>query len=206
MIKFENRSSMNRREFVTRAAAACSLFCCGGGSLFALLRNGQEAGSSAAKHKFLKDAGMSYNEIFQMAVGRLYLPTMKIVVDKFGMDDVQGAILDGMKQRIKEQVENLPSRELQDFAQFFKSPDPFSANTLTFKIVQDSDKVFEMRVSECLWAKTFREAKAADLGFKFICYADYVTAEAFNEKIKLIRDKTLMQGHDYCNHKYVVKS
>ena len=206
MTEFGVRSPMNRREFVTRTAAACSLFCCGGGSLFALLHHGQEAGASAAKHKFLKDAGMSYNEIFQMAIGRLYLPTIRVMVDKFGMDEVQMAIMDGMKQRVKQQVKNLPSRELPDFAQFFKSPDPFSANTLTFKIVQDSDKVFEMRVSECLWAKTFKEANAADLGFKLVCSADYVTAEAFNANIKLIRDKTLMQGHDCCNHKYVVKS
>jgi hypothetical protein len=76
---------------------------------------------------------------------------------------------------------------------------------LTFDIVQDSDKVFEMRVSECLWAKTFKEANAADIGFKLICSEDYVTAEAFNPNIKLIRDKTLMQGHDCCNHRYVVK-
>lgn len=206
MTEFRVPSPMKRREFVTRTAAACSLFCCGGGSLFALLRHGQEAGASVAKHKFLKDAGMSYDEIFQMAVGRLFLPTMRVVVDKFGMDEVQTAIMDGMKQRVKEQVKNLPSRELPDFAQFFKSPDPFSANTLTLKIVQDSDKVFEMRVSECLWAKTFREANAADLGFKLVCSGDYVTAEAFNANIKLIRDKTLMQGHDCCNHKYVVKS
>ena len=65
---------------------------------------------------------------------------------------------------------------------------------------------FPAETGECLWAKAFREANAADLGFKLVCSADYVTAEAFNPDIKLIRDKTLMQGHDCCNHKYVVKS
>jgi hypothetical protein len=199
-------SLMNRREFVTKTAAACSLICCGGASLTSLLRAGQEDSAPAEKHKFLKDAGMSYNQIFQMSIGRLYLPTVKAVAAEIGMDKLQKVLLEDMKKRVEKQVKNLPSRELQNFAQFFKSPDPFSANTLTFEIVQDSDKVFEMRVSECLWAKTFKEAKAADIGFKLICSGDYVTAEAFNPNIKLIRDKTLMEGHDCCNHRYVVKS
>jgi hypothetical protein len=203
MTEFGVRSPMNRREFVTKTAAACSLFCCGGGSLFALFRHGQEA---AKKHKFMLDAGMSYNEVFQMAIGRLYLPTIEAVATEIGMDKLQKVLLEDMKKRVADQVKNLPSRELKDFAGFFKSPDPFSANTLTLKIVQDTDQVFEMRVSECLWAKTFKDSNAADIGFKLICSADYVTAEAFNPKIKLIRDKTLMQGHDHCNHKYVVKS
>ena len=206
MTEFGVRSPMNRREFVTRTAAACSLFCCGGVSLSSLLRAGQEGSTSAKKHKFLKDAGMSYNEIFQMAIGRLYLPTVKAVAAEIGLDKLQKVLMEDIKKRVAEQVKNLPSHELPDFAQFFKNPNPFTANTWTMEIVQDSDKVLEMRVSECLWAKTFREANAAELGFKLVCSGDYVTAEAFNPKIKLIRDKTLMQGHDCCNHKYVVTS
>jgi len=196
---------MNRREFVTKTAATCSMICCGGIGLSSLLRAGQEGSTSAEKHKFLKDAGMSYNDIFQMAVGRLYLPTVKAVAAEIGMDKLQKVLMEDIKKRVADQVKNLPSRELPAFAQFFKNPNPFTANTWTMEIVQDSDEVFEMRFSECLWAKTFKEANAADIGFKLICSGDYVTAEAFNTKIKLIRDKTLMQGHDCCNHKYVVK-
>jgi len=60
---------------------------------------------------------------------------------------------------------------------------PAQANTRDMTIVRDSDEVFEMRVSECLWARTFIKANAGDLGFKLICYADYITAEAFNPNI-----------------------
>lgn len=197
---------MKRREFVTKTAATCSLICCGGVSLSSLLRAGQEGSTSAEKHKFLKDAGMSYNDIFQMSIGRLYLPTVRAVAAEIGIDKLQKVLLEDMKKRVADRVKNLPSRELKDFTQFFKNPNPFQANTLTMEIVQDSDKVFEMRFSECLWAKIFKEANAADIGFKLICCGDYVTAEAFNPKIRLIRDKTLMQGHDCCNHKYVVTS
>jgi hypothetical protein len=153
----------------------------------------------------MRDAGMSYNDVFQLAVGRIYLPTMRAVAAKFGLDELQKAVMDGTRKQVEALAKDLPSRDLPIFAGIFKNPDPFTANTWEMTIVQDSDKVFELRVSECLWAKTFRAAEAADLGFKLVCSADYVTAEAFNPNIKLVRDKTLMQGHDCCNHKYVVK-
>lgn len=197
------RKIMNRREFVTRATSACSMFCFGGGSLFALFRSGQEASTSPEKHKFLRDTGMSYDELFKFTVGRILIPTIGAVGAKVGIDVVQEAIFEGFKKRLAARAKNMPKRGLADFTQNFKSQDPYNVNTWTKKILQDTDNVFEMRVSECLWAKTFREADAADLGFKIVCSLDYVTAETFNPKIKLIRDKTLMQGHDCCNHKYI---
>jgi hypothetical protein len=205
MTKTGFRVLMSRRDFMRKTTATCSLVCCGGVSLSSLLRGGQEANPPTEKHKFLRDAGMSYHDIFQMAVVRLYLPTVKAVAADIGMDNLQRILMEDRKKRIADQVKDLPIRDLRAFSQFFKNPNPFAANSLTMEIVQDSDKVFEMRFSECLWAKTFKEADAADIGFKLICTGDYVTAEAFNPKIKLIRDKTLMQGHDCCNHKYVVQ-
>jgi hypothetical protein len=197
------RKIMNRREFVTQTTTACSIFCFGGGSLFALFRSGQEAGTSPEKHKFLRDAAMSYDELFKFTVGRMLIPTIGAVAAKVGIDVVQEAIFEGFKKRLAARVKNMPKRGLADFTQNFKSQDPYNVNTWTKEILQDTDNVFEMRVSGCLWAKTFREADAADLGFKIVCSLDYVTAETFNPKIKLIRDKTLMQGHDCCNHKYI---
>jgi hypothetical protein len=206
MTKAGIRSLMNRREFITKTAATCSLICSGGVGLSGLLFAGQESSPSAEKHKFLRDAGMSYNDIFKMSVGRLYIPTIRAVAAEMGMDKLQKLLLEDMKKQVADQVKNMPSRDFSAFTQFFKNMNPFTANTLTFEIVQDTEKVFEMRFSECLWAKTFKEANAADIGFKFICSGDYVTAETFNPNIQLIRDKTLMQGHDCCNHKYVLKS
>ncbi len=52
-------------------------------------------------------------------------------------------------------------------------------------------------------ASTFLVAKAGDIGWASVCFGDYAWAEGFNPKIKLVRDKTLMQGHDICNHRYI---
>jgi hypothetical protein len=77
------------------------------------------------------------------------------------------------------------------------------AYSLTFTIIEDTDKAIEQKITECLYAKTFRDADAADIGYAYCCYADFPAAQAYNPKLRLIRTKTLMQGHDCCNHRYV---
>jgi hypothetical protein len=64
----------------------------------------------------------------------------------------------------------------------------------------------EIKITECLWAKTFRAANAADIGYATICYSDFAGAVAFNPKMRLVRTKTLMQGHDCCNHRWVLEA
>jgi hypothetical protein len=78
-------------------------------------------------------------------------------------------------------------------------------NMLTKEVVKDTDTVFELRVTECIWADTFLRADAGHIGYAAVCWGDYAWAESFNEKIVMVRDKTLMQGHDCCNHRYLWK-
>lgn len=87
-----------------------------------------------------------------------------------------------------------------------KSPPPLFQHTLVYEIVEDSPQAFAFRISQCLWAKTFREEDAADIGYAAICHPDFAVARAFNPKLKLIRTKTLMRGHDCCNHRYVMEA
>ena len=74
---------------------------------------------------------------------------------------------------------------------------------MTHEVVVDTDKVFELKVTECLTSEIFLDADAGDIGYAYVCFGDYAWAEGFNPKIKMVRDKTLMQGHAYCNHRYM---
>ena len=58
-------------------------------------------------------------------------------------------------------------------------------------------------ITSCLTEIVFREADALDLGYACVCHADFGLPVGLNPKLKLIRTKTLMQGHDCCNHRYV---
>jgi hypothetical protein len=61
-------------------------------------------------------------------------------------------------------------------------------------------------VTRCLWAQTFREAGAADIGYATMCHPDFSSAPAFNPKIRMSRPKTLMQGNDHGNDRWVVET
>lgn len=93
--------------------------------------------------------------------------------------------------------------DMRTFAGPFRDENSSVGRTIVREIVEDKDNVFEMKITECLTEVIFREAGALDLGYACVCHADFGLPEGLNIDIKLVRDKTLMQGHAYCNHRYV---
>ncbi len=103
----------------------------------------------------------------------------------------------------QDQAKRSPNTTFQTYVNTFKGPN--YDTTLTMEIVEDTDTAFELKVSECIWADTFLRAEAAEIGFAAVCFGDYAWAQGFNPKIEMVRDKTLMQGHSICNHRYLWK-
>jgi len=50
------------------------------------------------------------------------------------------------------------------------------------EIVEDTETAFEIKVTECIWATTFRQAEAGDFGYAAICFGDYAWAEGLIQK------------------------
>ncbi len=57
-------------------------------------------------------------------------------------------------------------------------------------------------VTECLWATVLRDLDAEDLGMLMECNTDFSSAEVMHPKLRLEREKTLMQGDDCCDFVY----
>ncbi|NPE08804.1 MAG: L-2-amino-thiazoline-4-carboxylic acid hydrolase [Asgard group archaeon] len=91
-----------------------------------------------------------------------------------------------------------------DFKAFFKKQmnSNMMKNTATFTIIEDSEKKLEFKITECLWAKVFKDLDETEQGYRFYCKPDYAMAGIYHPKVKLTRTKTLMQGNVYCNHTY----
>jgi hypothetical protein len=79
----------------------------------------------------------------------------------------------------------------------------FWSNALTSQRIERTPKSYEIKITECLWARTFRDVNAADLGFAAICYGDEAMAAAFDPRLKLTRTKALMNGDDCCHFRWV---
>ena len=115
------------------------------------------------------------------------------------------AIDEPAREHMTEFAKKLGKNDLAAYTRDFREPSRFWQNVLTFQVVEDTPRAFEVKVTECLWAKTYRDVQAGDLGYILSCYADSSAARAFNPKMRLVRTKTLMQGNDCCNHRYVIE-
>ena len=161
---------------------------------------------SSDKHKFSEDAGMTFQEVYDFAFGR-FISLMQNLAKELGEDCftamLKRAASEAAVQSGRSRAENVPKNDLAGFTAWAKDPDRFWQHVRTHDAVKHTDTALEIRVTECLWAKTFREGDASDIGYATICYPEYDHCQAFNPQIKLIRTKTLMQGDDCCNHRWV---
>lgn len=206
----KSQTCTSRRKFISSTTSVACLFCLGAGSTLASTPEDSANATTEPKHRFLKDSHMTYEEVFKTAFADRLIPTMKVLAEDMGQDALdemlKKATSEAVGRSLAERVMNLPDNNLSTFARFFEKPNHMLENGLNYEIVENSQNVLELKVSECLWAKVFCDADAARIGYSYICFADYATAQAFNPKLVLRRSKTLMQGDNCCNHRYVMET
>lgn len=205
----EKRNSFeaSRRQFITKIVPACALTCLGSKSLMASVGRGKSSFLQETKHKFDDEYGRKLT--YRQVIGARYQDLIELVralEEEMGKEKAIDFLKKTTTKRLtnygKAQASRMPDNSFNTYVNQFREG---YESTLTKEIVEDTEKAFELKVTECIWADTFLRAKAGDIGYAWVCWGDYAWAEAFNPKIKMIRDKTLMQGHDYCNHRYVWK-
>jgi hypothetical protein len=209
MDNHESSFCSGRRSFLKSVLPGGALMCLGGGCLLGAFQAGEKAKPAAQKHKFLEDSKLSFTDVFIVA----YLAPLTIwrgLEGEIGREKLHEMMKRVIDQAAKQQKAQSPGKagknDLAAYTRNFREPGGFFQKVLTFQIIEDTPRAFEAKVTECLWAKTYRDFNAADLGYILSCYADFSSAEAFNPKMRLIRTKTLMQGDDCCNHRYVLEA
>ena len=75
----------------------------------------------------------------------------------------------------------------------------FSAS-LDLEVVEKSQNSATIYVSQCEWARYFRENHPT-VGYLLACSTDEVAYKAFNPNIKMTRTGTLMEGNEKCDFK-----
>jgi hypothetical protein len=157
------------------------------------------------KHKFFEDSHMTFKEVFEFAYTKL-VPVLQGLAKELGEDKFLEVLRKVSFEAAWKAGQDTARQLLSNDLAAFKAggePGHFGKHALTLEMVEDTPQAFEVRVTECLWAKTFRELGAAELGDALICHRDYGDCQGFNPKIRMSRSKTLMQGDDCCNHRFV---
>ena len=208
IIKASNFAA-SRRKFLKSILPTGTMFCLGCSNLFALSKVNEQSEVKAAKHKFMVDSGMSYKQVHELAFRRLLIPILQNLANSTGKDELIEMLMKANSEASVHRGENwakrVPENDLSTFTANFKKPSRFFEHTCTHQILEYTEKVVEVKYTECICATIFREANASDIGYAAICHGDFAIAQAFNPKIKLIRTKTLMQGNDCCNHRYILE-
>jgi hypothetical protein len=205
-----------RREFLRGLFASGALLYSGCGLLSASSRLQNNSQNKPAKHKFLEDSGLTMREAFRFAYRGTYIPMMQALAAQVGREKLVEMVKEATTTYWTQQTRSIAQRlPKKDFDAFFSWDilDPVLDNTEhrkhfwslanTTQTIEDTPKSYEMKVSECLWAQTFREANAGDIGFASICYGDEAIAAAFDQRLKLIRTKALMKGDDCCHFRWI---
>jgi len=209
----KKKTSLNlssRRQFLIKIIPLGSLICFGAQGLWAASQFQAKDGTSPAKHKFMEDSEMSFRALFKFTFQNYYIPCLERLAGEIGREKLiemlKRLTSEAIAGRQKESIKGLPKTDFETFLALSRSGmNRFVKHVLTWEDGERTERSVSTEFTECLWATTFREVNASDIGYAAICYPDYASASAFNPKIKLIRHKTLMEGHDCCDFQYVLE-
>jgi len=200
-------AGLSRRQFVTKVMPMCALTCVLGRSTLAFAQSTESAADEEAKHMFDLDSGrkLTNRQLMALRYGE-FIGLTKALEAVLGEERLIEFLKEDTTKKMlaygKRQAEHSPDNGFATYVEQFRGG---YDNLLAMEIVEDTDRVFELKVSECIWATTFLGAGAGNIGHAAVCFGDYAWARGFNPKIEMVRDKTLMQGHACCNHRYLWK-
>ena len=199
-------SYTNRRNFLTRIVPGCVLSCFAAQNLLGSREIGDRPHpqSNAGKFDLEMDQGITYKRWMERRHEK-YIAILKHLEKDIGKEKLLEMLKQASYAENVELGKRLSGRikSMNVFAGPFRNENSGVGRTIVREVVEDTENAFEMRITSCLTEIVFREADALDLGYACVCHADFGLPVGLNPKLKLIRTKTLMQGHDCCNHRYV---
>jgi hypothetical protein len=200
--------SLSRRDFLTKAVPGCAIGCLGFCGAMSLAAKVAAHLPDPEKHKFDKEFPfpLTVRQYMSRQVSGVIEP-LKAIQSEIGEERLLRILHDYSIRRSaiegEKYAKQYPRRDFPSYIARFR--DEQMKSIITCEIVEDSDTVFEIKVTECILVQPVLELDAGKIGNALFCDGDYGHVQGYNPKIKLIRDKTLTLGHDYCNHRYVLQ-
>ena len=202
-----NLTNIGRRDLLTKVMPVCAATFILSGKPFELLEIEKSESNQQNKSMFDKKMPkiLTYKELRHEQYKNL-IWLSNALINELGKEKALEVLKKEAENRnrivSRRTFGNSKDRSLKAYTRQFTDPVKWE-NLAKIEVVEDTDSVFEMKVHTCIFAEVFRERNAGEIGYAYFCWGDYAHAEEFNPKVKMERDKTLMQGHDCCNHRYI---
>lgn len=186
----------NRRNFLKTIIPVSGMLCIGCPTFLDACTFKQKKFSK----KILKKLSFTYEQYFGDKFD-YYIRFMK----KFSQYMDKEVVLSMIKKAVDENNQtikpNMEAKSIRGFANSILENETYKI-CLELETLELTNKVFEIKVTNCLWSKTFRDKNAADIGYATMCHGDFSSSAAYHPKLKLERTKTLMEGHNCCNFRF----
>lgn len=204
---------IGRREWLAGVVPACAAVC-----LIPCQMRGE--GGTVSGTPILQEAHpfeaelkrpMTYRELMERRWGGDYIPIMNSLAERIGraelLEMVRSATWEKNRLQGERMAQRSPDTSLRSLTMAFRKPNPkgIFSNSNVWEIVEDTESAFQIKLTKCLAAEVFLNHGAGDLGYASVCHADFGMPAGFNPAIELHRDRTLMEGDDHCNHRWVYR-
>ena len=80
-----------------------------------------------------------------------------------------------------------------------------AGDALKYEVLRKTPEALDLNVTECRYAKFYKEIGAPELGFLLTCSADFPMSAGFGDDVQFSRTQTIMQGASHCNFRYALK-
>jgi hypothetical protein len=159
-----------------------------------------------ARHKFDLPERLTHRQHFRLEYADHFIPLVLILEKELGRERVDQILETFIQEESKALAEAVVKakgkNDLSVFKEEFGPGNKGATELLTLDVVEDTDKAYAIKISECIWAQTWRDAGAAHFGDRAVCLGDILFARAVNPKIDMTLTGTLMQGKDHCLLRY----
>ena len=195
---------VNRRSFVTTmpmCAAGCLALKC---SLAAAQLPPKSNPQESPRHKFDQpmSRALTYRQVMSLEYAAHFIPFLRVLEKEIGHDRVVAVLRQFSIREAEEGAKaTVRARGKNDLTIFKEDYSPRTPQ-LTTEVLEDTDKVWAIKITECLWAKVWIDAGAADLGVAAVCAGDSPYAGFINPGIRMDLDGTIMEGRTYCILRY----
>ena len=132
---------------------------------------------------------------------RIAEPLVRAFIDEFGRDRTLALVNKVIRSLAKESgqqvAKQMGGNSIACFAEGLKN---WAADdAYETEVLELSDKKYFYNVKRCRYADMYKQLGMADLGVVLSCNRDFEMVAGFNPRMNLVRTKTIMEGHDYCD-------
>jgi len=199
-----------RRQFISKVLPAGALLCLGCRGLSALSYINTTKTSQDQKPKYLEDSGMNVLDVFKLSYGAS-IPVYQALAKKIGKEKLLTMLTEANAEVFSHMfaimAKDYSDRSMKSLASIFQnllSTSPFD-KAFEYEVAENTDRVYEMRVTQCIHATVCREMNAVDIGYALECAPSDAMVKSFNPKMRAENPKNLMKGDNVCIERFVLE-